>query len=1388
MKTTIASPRRAGGIADTTIRSIVLGWLLLTSSAIADAPNVSLERHDEMIGWPAGPPWNGAALDSEYKDAQFSLDASGNSLLMYLPVTRTDDGHLQTLFRWNPATNQFADITGNLNIDTSVARDTYDADFADVDGDGDPDIVHSSPHGNFILVNDGADTFTDETSARLPAYLRTDCQNIWDDVVSGDLDGDGDIDLVFSNRTHNIGPAGCTDRRMWGPNAILYNDGTGVFGRTQILGKPDTEPFEDREGSSHGIEISDINNDGRLDLVISRERNYGDGVSNPSAADGMTAVQLEYRLNTGDTDGDGRIDWGSPVGIPTGGYSNNIETFDFDNDGDIDIFVARSGTDELHLNQWTETSGSTLFNSVASNTIDAPGSDNYSYDVSVGDLNNDGLLDIAVPDVDGGPTGANALYLNDGGNGFERSNDTMITSASPYFRLSVAFADVNLDNRIDMVWTGDDRDPDNEPPTVLLNTTAGGADTIAPRVENPTLLFSAGAPDAANFRVRITDSAPDLDDIDASFNWTAVGSMGTIVSAPSAAELGWAAKSTYQSRIACSVLTNGFQAGETLASLNGTVTAADGRTTPNSASVTLSSLGAAVPGNLASAFGSSAGSELAITIKEPTTTSPSVAQPSDGSGRLLVRVQLTGIDLQPDPANFTVTIGGLSAPVITGAVVANEMWLVVQTPATNLTSNLQVTYSPCGIAQSASMANAVVFTNSPIDSDTMFVVDRSGSMDDDRKMVSAKNAGSLWADTLRDNERVGVTWYAGASAGLGVAVTEFNIARAGDGTNRADAIDEIDDLVANGSTPLGTGLSTGLAELNTVPVGSRNDIRQIVLLSDGLENVPHFWSEPPPGWPMFGVINEPVIDLFMAPAGADVLIHTVSLGPDADHALMSNISALHGGKHLVVDLDPGDADVASLMPEFSLFDAAYAATPTAPGSTRLPNRLADIYEQLHNASTPQQRHWRGEFTVTRETPQIDVARVAAFDQTPRDFISFPMEPGMSFATVSVNWDRRLDEAVILVPDGTQAAGSVQQSQTTTNSVFRITNPVAGTDWRIGVPQKWAGTSVLVTVSGVSQTTGIFRQAIPTTIKDAANRGVRASTILDAGSPVTMLLALVDTNAIVGATVSGRSRDLQGNIESFTLTDDGIGADRNAGDGVYTGVFVDTAEGGPFNVEADATWVGTDGVARQRLFGSGVTLVELDTDGDHISDIRETNVGLDPNDPDDGGQDDDDDGLDNWKEVAFGIDPFAADTDDGGLGDQEEICLGLDPHDRSDDGTVTDSDSDGMPDRWEQRFSLDPNDPSDASEDSDGDGLSNRDEYRACTSPNHEDSDDDGLTDGDEVGQGLDPNDPVNRADGKTDTGDECPQCEQKNPWDYLWFWLLLILLLVLIVLLIWRKN
>jgi hypothetical protein len=100
----------------------------------------------------------------------------------------------------------------------------------------------------------------------------------------------------------------------------------------------------------------------------------------------------------------------------------------------------------------------------------------------------------------------------------------------------------------------------------------------------------------------------------------------------------------------------------------------------------------------------------------------------------------------------------------------------------------------------------------------------------------------------------------------------------------------------------------------------------------------------------------------------------------------------------------------------------------------------------------------------------------------------------------------------------------------------------------------------------------------------------------------------------------------------------------------------------------------------------------DSDGDGIPDDVEIANGLDPDNPVDGFEDPDMDGLTNKEElVDFGTDPVVADTDADGIDDGEEVVAGT-------DGFVTnpllaDSDGDGVRDGLEVATGSDPNDPS-----------------------------------------------------------------------------------------------
>lgn len=252
-----------------------------------------------------------------------------------------------------------------------------EARFADVDGDGDLDVLVANenpfspaPLGggqDRIYINDGAGVFTDETAARLPAI--TDQTG---GFATGDIDDDGDVDVIVLNR---------------GQDRVFVNDGDGFF----------TEETASRipvvDDASRAGELADLDGDGDLDLLIANSRgqapayytNDGEGVFTQEVFthskvtyETLTSVDLE------DVDGDGDLDalFGNAGTFLSGHgflggqnlyFMNNgqglfidrtkhvlpkladpttdAEFGDVDGDGDLDIVVGNSGALESVLIQ-----------------------------------------------------------------------------------------------------------------------------------------------------------------------------------------------------------------------------------------------------------------------------------------------------------------------------------------------------------------------------------------------------------------------------------------------------------------------------------------------------------------------------------------------------------------------------------------------------------------------------------------------------------------------------------------------------------------------------------------------------------------------------------------------------------------------------------------------------------------------------------------------------------------------------------------------------------------------------------------------------------------------------------------------------------------------------
>lgn len=320
-----------------------------------------------------------------------------------------------------PSAITTGDVEGDLDLDVFVSQ--YKAPYL---GGQMPTPYWDANDGfpSFLLLNDGAGRFVDATVAAglgETRFRRTFSASFLD------LDGDEDLDLLVVSDFCGL--------------ELHVNDGRGHF--TAATSRVTPAPFA--FGMAHAID--DFDGDGRLDLyVIGMNAPAADRLESMGLPSGEVAAARAMRraMTAGN-----RLLLGGPDGTYTAsphtasvartGWSYGCATFDLENDGDRDVYVANGY--------------------ISGRTTEDFGSEYWRHHVFLGDSGLDPELDLffsrTMQDLHSGRMSwdgqdADVLFLNRGGEGFEDVGFAA-GAGSPWDGRGVVAGDLDGDGGVDLL-------------------------------------------------------------------------------------------------------------------------------------------------------------------------------------------------------------------------------------------------------------------------------------------------------------------------------------------------------------------------------------------------------------------------------------------------------------------------------------------------------------------------------------------------------------------------------------------------------------------------------------------------------------------------------------------------------------------------------------------------------------------------------------------------------------------------------------------------------------------------------------------------------------------------------------------------------------------------
>jgi len=324
--------------------------------------------------------------------------------------------------------------------------------WGDFNQDGLLDLYLANVGTNRLFLNENGDLFEEVAFSYGVDNPATGICGAW-----GDYDNDSDLDLYLNNWYSN-----------YESNLLFQNDVT-IFNQTDQM---------DYSGNGYGVAWADFDNDGDLDLYIA---NYGEEnilycnrliptgnptftqccseIADPGSGKGVGWADFDndgdldlylvnenqanklYRNNLIPSEEKTFADISSSAGVDDTGPGAACAWGDFDNDGDLDLYLSNAGAPNILYRNNIIPSGDTTFTQCCSEVSDPNGGEQALW----GDFDNDGYLDLYLVNYDD----KNKLYLNNDGSSFSEKAESLSLADSGYGQ-GAAWADYDNDGDLDL--------------------------------------------------------------------------------------------------------------------------------------------------------------------------------------------------------------------------------------------------------------------------------------------------------------------------------------------------------------------------------------------------------------------------------------------------------------------------------------------------------------------------------------------------------------------------------------------------------------------------------------------------------------------------------------------------------------------------------------------------------------------------------------------------------------------------------------------------------------------------------------------------------------------------------------------------------------------------